>query len=167
MAQLLTKGDTLKVSVTDRDATAVTVYVYGSQPHQVAATNMGNGEWVARFDTASWTVGDYVVQSVATDGTDRWTIEKTPLTIEETPNAVAPGTDPRTTAARMVSMIEAMMAGNAGEGVKRYKINNRELERYSVSELIQMLSYWRARLASEVRKSQHRSTLGTRVEVRI
>ena len=74
--------------------------------------------------------------------------------------------DERTTARTIVENIEAMMKGNATEGVRRYKINNRELERYSVAELMQLLSYWRHRMMQEERKDRGNFGLGPRIAVR-
>lgn len=47
-----------------------------------------------------------------------------------------------------------MIAGNAADGVKKYKIagqsgGSRELERYSMDELLKLLEYWRRRAAKE------------------
>ena len=81
------------------------------------------------------------------------------------PDALAVG-DIRSTARQIVEKIEAMIAGNAGEGVRRYKINNRELERYSVAELLQLLSYWKAQVRIEERKELGKSALGPRIAVR-
>jgi hypothetical protein len=66
----------------------------------------------------------------------------------------------------MVEMIEAMMAGNASEGIKSYTINNRSLERYSVEELMTLLSYWRGRLLLERRREKGLSSRGPRIEIR-
>ena len=67
----------------------------------------------------------------------------------------------------MVEKLEAMLEGNASKGVRRYKINNRELERYSVSELMEMLTYWKRQAAIEARKAKGVSVLGPRIEFRI
>lgn len=47
-----------------------------------------------------------------------------------------------------------MIAGNAADGVKKYKVagqtgGSRELERYSVDELLKLLEYWRRRAQQE------------------
>lgn len=47
-----------------------------------------------------------------------------------------------------------MLAGRADDGVKKYKIagqtgGSRELERYSMAELLDLLNYWKRRAAKE------------------
>ena len=55
--------------------------------------------------------------------------------------------------AEVVAKIEAMLAGNASDGVKSYTISSpggvgqRTLERYSVTELLQLLEYWKRQAA--------------------
>lgn len=156
------KGETLKLSVSVDDATAVEFRFGGSSMRTVAAAAECN-EWSIKTSTAAWTAGEYAWQAWATLADAAVAVVKAgTLTLAE-PLAVG---DVRTTARRIVEMIESMIQGNAGEGVKRYKINNRELERYSVAELMQLLSYWRQRAATERRRENGISTLGPRIELR-
>ena len=155
------QGETLKLSVTASDASAVEFRIGGASTHAAAAT-YDAGLWTASLSTAAWAVGNYRWQAWTTHP-DGITVVASREFIITAPLAVG---DLRSSARKMVEMIEAMMAGNASEGVKQYKINNRELERYGVGELIQLLSYWKNRLAIEGRKERGASTLGPRIEVR-
>ncbi len=154
----MTKGETLKLSVTDADAVSVEFRFGGPQARTVSATKDGTTFSISA-DTAAWQAGVYAWQAWATfDGAVKAIIADGSLDLSD---ALGVG-DVRSSARKMVEMIESMMAGNASEGVRRYKINNRELERYSVAELMQLLSYWRERAAREKRGGG----LGPRISVR-
>lgn len=156
------KGETLQLSVTDADAVSVEFRFGGPQTRQVAATKSGT-EFTIAADTAAWTAGVYRWQAWGTyDGNIKRVIASSTVDLED---ALAVG-DVRTSARKMVEMIEAMMAGNASEGVRRYRINNRELERYTVAELLQLLNYWKGQLRTEERRDKGRSALGPRIAVR-
>ena len=143
----MTKGETLNLSVTDADAVSVEFRFGGPQTHTVAATQAGS-DFAISADTSAWIAGTYAWQAWATFAG----AVKAIIATGEVDLADVLGVgDVRSSARKMVEMIEAMMAGNAGEGVRRYRINNRELERYSVAELMQLLSYWRERMKRESR----------------
>ena len=157
------KGETLKLCVTVSDASAVEFRFGGGETHTAPATQSGS-DWSILVDTSAWTAGIYRWQAwvIFTDGSKRVVRSEN----FELSDDLAVG-DVRSIAAKMVEMIQAMMAGNASEGVKSYKINNRELERYSVDELLTLLRYWRSRLSEELRKGKGKHGLGPRIEVTI
>lgn len=64
--------------------------------------------------------------------------------------------------ADVVLKIEAMLAGNASDGVKSYAIAGRTLERYSVNELLALLEYWRRRAATVANNASTTPRLGGR-----
>jgi hypothetical protein len=82
-------------------------------------------------------------------------------------SSIAPGTDVRSNAAKAVANIEAMLSGTASLEARRYRINNRELERYTVGELLQLLSFWRRELWAEDRRAAGLSSLGPRIAVTV
>lgn len=154
----MTKGETLQLLVSDGSAASVEFRFGGPQTRTVAATKSGSDFSIAA-DTAAWTAGTYAWQAWATYAdASKKIIGSGTLDLAD---ALGVG-DVRSNARKMVEMIEAMMAGNASEGVRRYRINNRELERYSVSELMQLLSYWRA----QVKRENRNGGLGPRIAVR-
>ncbi len=57
--------------------------------------------------------------------------------------------DPRSVAEKTVAMLEKALSGSADPTVKSYQINNRRIDRYSATELLDLLNYWRKRLAAE------------------
>lgn len=156
------KGETLKLEVTNADTTAVEFRFGGPQTHNISATKDGD-KFTASQSTAEWTAGAYRWQTWATftDGSVS-VISEGSLDLDA---ALGVG-DVRLPARKIVEMIESMMEGNAGEGVRRYKINNRELERYSVGELLQLLSYWRERMQREEKAGNGCKSLGPRISVR-
>ena len=161
---MITKGETLELSVGAPDALSVEFRFGGASTPTAAAATLTDGLWKVTIDTASWTAGNYVWQAWGTfAGSVKRIVASEAFTLAP---ALATG-DLRTTAAKIVEMIEAQMAGNASEAVRRYRINNRELERYSVGELMQLLGYWKNRLKTEQRKARGQSALGPRIEIRI
>ncbi len=94
-------------------------------------------------------------------------ISRESLTLEPSAIDRVTGSDIRSTARKAVKNIEAILAGGATIEARRYKINNRELERYSIAELLQLLSFWRKELADEERKEKGASKLGPHIEFRI
>lgn len=57
--------------------------------------------------------------------------------------------DPRSVAEKTVAVLEKALAGSTDPAVKSYQINNRRIERYSATELLALLRYWRRRVAAE------------------
>lgn len=158
----MTKGETLKLAVTDTEASAVEFRFGGPQAKTVAATKDGS-EFAISTPTTTWHPGNYRWQAWATYPDQTVAVIATgALDLADT---LGVG-DVRTTARKIVEMIEQMIAGNASEGVKSYRINNRELERYSVAELLQLLNYWKNQVKIEDRRERHGSTLGPRIAVR-
>lgn len=70
------------------------------------------------------------------------------------------GHDARGFAERMVAMIEAVLENRATIEQRRYQINNRSLERTPVTELMAMLTKFRAMAAADARKRAGASPLG-------
>ena len=164
MAHLIS-GETLRAEY-QTPATAVTIRFAGPKAHTASLVNAGGNTWKATVQTEGWPAGLYWFDVSAQDAEgNKWNITRERLELDASlPNLPE---DSRTTAERMVEMIEAMMAGNASAGVRRYKINNRELERYGVDELLRLLAFWRNRLATERRKARGESPMGGGIRFRI
>ena len=154
----MTKGETLKIEVTDADAASVEFRFGGASTQTVAGTKVGSLFSIAASTTA-WTAGVYAWQAWATYAdASKSIISSGTFTLED----VLGVGDVRSQAQKIVEMIDAQMAGNAAEAVRRYKINNRELERYSVAELLQLRSFWQSKVLKETRGNG----LGPRIAVR-
>jgi hypothetical protein len=156
------KGETLRLAISAANTTAVEYRFGGPESRTVQATKSGS-DFTIQTSTAQWAPGAYAWQAWATDVDGIVAvIARGKIDLEE----VLGVGDVRTSARKMVEMIEAMMAGNASAGVRRYKINNRELERYSVAELLQLLSYWKEQVQREDRAESGRSIFGPRISIR-
>lgn len=159
----LTIGETLTIRQTVADATAVEARLGGPTTSTQALALESGDTWSANIATASFQPGEYVVQVWATLSDGRIGIVSTePLTVRA---PLATG-DMRTDAKRALDAINAMLAGQANEGVRRYRINNRELERYTVDELLKLRSHFAAEVQKENRRNKGLHGLGPRIAVR-
>ena len=162
MAHLIS-GETFRAEY-QTPAQSVTIRFAGPSSHTASLTATGN-VWKAAVQTEGWPAGLYWFDVQAEDAEgNKWTLSRDRLELK--PSLTNLPEDSRTDAERMVEMIEAMMAGNASAGVRSYKINNRELERYGIDELLKLLTFWRNRLAKERRKGRGDSPLGPDIRFR-
>ena len=158
----LTIGETLTIQQTVADAASAEVRLGGPAASTHAMTRTGD-EWVANIATSAFLPGNYVVQvwATMTDATVR-VVSTEPLIMSP---ASAIG-DLRTQARQALDAINFMLAGQANEGVRRYRINNRELERYTVDELLKLRSHFAAEVQKENRRNKGMNGLGPRIAVR-
>lgn len=142
-------------------ATAAELRIGGPQVSSHEMTASGSC-WKVNVDTSEMPPGNYALQVWATFADDVTRIVgKMSLTLE---SALSEG-ETRSQARIALDNIKAMLAGQAKEGVKRYKINNRELERYSMSELLALRSHFAAEVQREERRKSGRNSLGPRILV--
>lgn len=157
----LTQGETLTVSQDIAQAAGVELRIGGPKASTHAMTASGNC-WSVNVDTSAMPAGLYSLQIWATFADDTTRVAgKLSLTLE---SALTEG-DTRSQARIAFENIKAMLAGQAKEGVKRYKINNRELERYSMAELMTLRSHYASEVQREERRKAGRDTLGPRILV--
>lgn len=117
--------------------------------------------------TAAWAPGDYWFTVRATRGADVVEVEQGQLTI--TPDLAAAGAtfDGRTHAQRCLEAIEAVLEKRASLDQERYRINNRELYRTPVADLMRMRDLYRAEVRREKQAASGRSPFGALVRVRL
>lgn len=166
MARTITKGETLTL-IASADAGASVRFVFAGPAQHAFDAAEDSGGFSVSIETDNWPLGLYAYQAISTAGGKKSVIGRGQIEISESLSDIAPGTDMRTTAQQAVDNITAMLSGKATLGARRYKINNRELERYSVAELMKLLTYWKTVAAKEARKAAGLSTLGPRIEFRI
>jgi hypothetical protein len=159
----LISGETFTQSYRFTAQTAVARFAGPSQ-HSVAGVQEA-GEWKFTIQTEGWPAGLYWLEIFAEDalGTKFAVIRER---LEVKPSLAQLPEDSTTPTERMVQMIEACLAGNASQGVQSYKINNRELSRYSISELLKLLGYYKNRLSMERRTARNQSPLGPSIRFR-
>ncbi|RRJ96844.1 hypothetical protein Ga0100231_024055 [Opitutaceae bacterium TAV4] len=68
---------------------------------------------------------------------------------------ISPPSPPPVSYREIIRRIDAMMAGRAEDGVKSYQINNRRLDRYSITELLELRRYY-AKLAAQQEAPRNR-----------
>lgn len=101
---------------------------------------------VTATDTAQWAPGAYWYSIRATDGTDVVEVEAGEIVIKPDLAAAAEGHDGRIHAQRVLGAIEAVLEKRATLDQERYRINNRELYRTPISELLALRDRYRAEL---------------------
>ena len=164
MALKITSGETLQITVS-ADASATVSFVFaGPSSHTVAATGDGAGNFSISTSTAGWAAGDYLWEATSVTAGVVKAITRQGLKVQPPLDSVAVGTDLRSTARKAVEMLQTSLSGSSSAEVEMYKINNRELRRYSIAERIELLAFWRRELSKENRKAQGLSGLGQRIE---
>lgn len=99
--------------------------------------------WGADVDSSTFVPGPWAFEVwTVREGINR--LEKTgQIAIKASLVNAQTGQDVRSVAERIVANIEAYLEGNSTSLVRRYKINNRELERHSMAELLTLLKFYR------------------------
>ncbi len=159
----LTKGETLTITETVADATEVEVRYGGPKAGSADMTADGT-TWTANINTDDFEPGQYVAQLWATyaGGITR-VVKELSFRIRGSLKAG----DVRSQARIALDNINAMLSGQAKEGVRRYRINNRELERFTVAELLQLKSHFAAEVVREERRASGKNALGPRIAVHL
>lgn len=113
---------------------------------QALAEDANHRFLVAASVTALWTPGDYWYALRVTNGTEVYEIETGQVAIKPDLAVVHGEYDGRTHVQRVLDSIEAVLEKRATIDQERYKINNRELWRTPISELLVLRDRYRAEL---------------------
>ena len=111
----------------------------------LAATIDGD-EFVFSADastTATWAAGDYWYSVRVTSGSAVQELESGQVTVLPDMATASSGYDGRTQAEIALAAIEAVLANRATKDQDRYRINNRELYRTSISDLVKLRDFYR------------------------
>ena len=81
-------------------------------------------------------------------------------------SAAGAGFDPRTHAQKVLESIEAVLEGRATKDQQSYKINNRELVRTDIADLLKLRETYRAEVAREAAGGRSRKLLRRQVRVK-
>jgi hypothetical protein len=141
-------GETLCTRVTHPTATAVKLVMVGPDKKETDLTAVGT-LWSLAEDTTGWPAGAYAWQLWSESPGGRCVLGSGRLQLAADLSALEAGADTRSTAEKNVEALEAMLGGNANLSTKRYRINNRELEKYSITELMQLLDYWKGQVRAK------------------
>lgn len=168
----ITAGLTLDLRVTLTAYPApdweLSVILRGPQPIDLAATADGNQHHIEvdAATTASWEAGAYWYSARVTDGTSVYQVDEGTVTVNPDLAAVSGSYDGRGHVERVLSAIEAVIEGRATKDQMRYKINNRELERTPIGDLLQLRSQYQTELRRLRMAEKGQSLLGRQVLAR-
>lgn len=110
--------------------------------------------------TEPWAAGEYVYSLRAVRGDDAFELEGGRLTVEPSMASLQDGTDVRRQAEITLANIEAVLQKRASTDQQRYSINNRELWRTPIPELLQLRAVYRAEVRRLRAKERGQSPLG-------
>lgn len=159
----LTQGETLSFRESITGASSVSAKYAGQIAGTVSLTQNGN-QWSGTLDTESVPQGNYTVQiwAIFLDGTKKIT-RQFHLRIN---SAIHSGNNISKNR-EAIEKIDEMLSGRASDGVQRYKINNRELHRYTMKELIMLRSHFvKAAQREESKLAGRTNNLGPRIYIR-
>lgn len=115
---------------------------------------------VSAADTGAWLPGDYWYSLRATRGADVHEIDSGSLTVKPDLTALTEVYDGRVHAERVLESIEAVIEGRASKDQDSYRINNRELRRTPISQLLKLRDIYRNEVRRLKAARQGRNTLG-------
>jgi hypothetical protein len=104
---------------------------------------------VPSAETKQWPTGEYQWIAVVTSADERFTVALGRVKVEiDILDATSPQ-DTRTANERALANIDLMLAGRGGDGVLKYKIHERELERYSLTQLLELRAHFKRLVRQE------------------
>lgn len=127
---------------------ALRAYLRGPQSIdlEAAADGAGHRFIVSAADTAGWASGEYWYSLRATNGGDVVEIESGQIAVKPNLAALEAGYDGRAHVQKVLDAIEAVLEKRATLDQQRYTINNRELWRTPIPELLMLRDRYRAEL---------------------
>ena len=147
----LTVGETLTLKLSIDGLESAILYLRGSSIADIDA-EISEDTATFKVDTSEFEAGNYAIEIWAVTGGGRVLIHRARLRLNESIASQAEAVDQRSQAERIVAAIEDYIERGASSPHRRYRINNREIERYAISELMNLLSYYKQIVASERRK---------------
>lgn len=116
--------------------------------------------------TAAWAAGAYWYSLRVTNGTEVHEIETGTLNIAPDMADLPEGYDGRGHAVKVLEAIEAVIEGRASKDQDSYRINNRELRRTPISQLLKLRDVYRNEVRRARAARRGRDTLGRQVLAR-
>lgn len=166
---LITAGLNFSASVMDAGhptpAWVFNLYLRGPSKIDLQAASGGNFNATAA-QTADWTPGTYWWTIRASRGADVHEVGAGQIIVKPDPVAATGPFDGRTDNEVALEAINAVIAKRASLDQERYRINNRELYRTPVSQLIKLRAFYVAAVAREKRKASGSTSWGRPVPVR-
>ncbi|HWL51338.1 MAG TPA: hypothetical protein VNQ90_02825 [Chthoniobacteraceae bacterium] len=154
----IVSGENIRFEYRDNGYSSVSVILRGSATKTLTLL-LASGRWsIDVTETDNWSAGRCYFEAWATlPAGGKKLLERARFNVVGSIESAESGQDLRSIAARNVENLEAYLGsiGNpdSDQSVKRYRINNRELENYSINEILKLLDFWKSRLASEEREA--------------
>lgn len=133
------------------DGWDVLLYLRGPSAVDMTATQDGN---VFTFSasaavTSAWQPGEYAYSIRATNGGDVVELASCRVTVLPDLVAAGEGHDARSEYRKALEAIEAVLAKRASLDQERYRINNRELYRTPIADLLKLRAFYAQKVAEE------------------
>lgn len=158
------------VTLTDQPAPdwVLTLFLRGPQNIDLTATPEGTAHRIsATASTASqWAGGVYRYVLRASRGGEVVEVESGTMSVTADITAMDPGIDQRSHARKVLDSINAVLEKRATQDQQRYVINNRELWRTPLADLLKLRDTYRAEVRREEAAAAGRSLWGPAVRVR-
>lgn len=147
---------------------SLSLLLRGPQAHDLTSTQDGtlHAFGVSAVDSAGWPPGAYWYSLRATDGAEVHEVETGTLNVAADLAAVSTDYDGRSHAEKVLEAIEAVIEGRATKDQDSYRINNRELRRTPISQLLKLRDVYRQEVRRARAAKRGRDTLGRQVLAR-
>lgn len=116
--------------------------------------------------TASWAAGRYWYSARVSNGGAVFEVGVGETQISTNLSTVSGSYDGRSTAEIALDAIDAVLANRASRDQERYRINNRELVRTPIKDLISLRAYYSTLVSRERAKKSGRNRFGRAIPVR-
>lgn len=116
---------------------------------------------VGASTTAAWAPGVYSWTSWVERPGERYSVSRGQVSVLPDPASQTGGYDARSQAEIALEAVNAVLQGRATDAVARYRINGREVERYSIPDLQRLRSLLEADVARERRAAGLADRTGT------
>lgn len=147
------------------------VYLRGKSTIDLSSTKSGSQHVISvpATETSNWVAGDYgfVIRAVHEITGDVHEVEAGTLTILPDMATAAAGEDYRSHAQITLDAIEAVIQNRASIDQERYRINNRELYRTPMADLLKLRSLYRMEVQRERAKACGKSPFGQVIRVQL
>lgn len=149
---------------------ALRLILRGPAAVQVAGTADADGLHSLNLSaaiTGAWPAGIYAYSLRVTDGVDVHEVESSTVEVLADLDAVVAGIDQRSHARRVLDNIEAVLEKRSTQDQEKYRINNRELWRTPLPELLTLKNQYAAIVRREEAKANGKPLFGPAVRVRL
>lgn len=144
----ITQGETFKYTITEEAGTTYTFFASGPQ---TISGNFTTGVFSIDYaTTTNWQPGTYSFVVWGITGAERYLVEQGTLQVLLSPENDT-SIDRRTHYQKVIDSIDAVIERRATKDQMSYKINDRELQRMSVDDLLKLRDYYLSRLRTETK----------------